>query len=54
MDLKSGRDLGSILKELRNGDTIGEYPRERLLDIFIRITNAVAYAHSQGVLHLDL
>jgi len=56
MELKVGDSLAGILKKLkaRDADYRERYPLEVLLDIFVKICDAVAYAHSQGVLHLDL
>jgi len=31
-----------------------EYPLSRLLNIFVSVANAIAYAHSRGVVHRDL
>ncbi|VGO19334.1 protein kinase domain-containing protein [Pontiella sulfatireligans] len=56
MELKVGDSLAGILKKLNEGDAVhrDRYPLEVLLDIFVKVCDAVAYAHSQGVLHLDL
>ncbi len=56
MELKVGDSLAAILKKLKAGDVDyrERYPLAVLLDIFIKVCDAVAYAHSQGVLHLDL
>lgn len=56
MKLITGHSLGKILKELRNGDQyyIEEYSLNRLVDIFLKVCDALAYAHSEGVIHLDL
>ena len=54
-----GRDLAAIVATLRLGaPTDGDPPTgstllERL-EIFLKITDAVAFAHSQGVIHRDL
>ncbi|MDF7826782.1 serine/threonine-protein kinase [Pontiellaceae bacterium B12227] len=47
MDLKRGDSLADILKK-------NKMTREQLLGIFIKLCDAISYAHSQGVLHLDL
>ena len=48
MELKSGETLESILQE---SPTL---PLTERLQIFIKICDAVSYAHSQDVIHLDL
>ncbi|MEW6303310.1 MAG: protein kinase [Verrucomicrobiota bacterium] len=52
----SGRSLGAILANIHTGDTdtIQSYPLERLLDIFQKVCDGVAFAHSKGVVHRDL
>lgn len=47
MDLKRGDSLADILKE-------NKMPHEQLLEIYIKLCDAISYAHSQKVLHLDL
>ena len=56
MELKVGDSLGEIIKQLGmgNADQIGRYDLRSLLVIFIKICDAVSYAHSRHVLHLDL
>jgi len=56
MELKSGVSLASIIKALKAGDPNfqARYPPEMLLEIFVKICDAMAYAHAQGVAHLDL
>jgi serine/threonine protein kinase/Tfp pilus assembly protein PilF len=56
MKLVSGRNLEEILKDRQSGNraVLREYTLSRLLSLFERIVETVAYAHSQGVLHRDL
>lgn len=51
-----GSTLSMVLKRLRNGDeeTTEKFPQTRLLQMFVRVCNAVAFAHSLGVCHFDL
>ena len=45
-----------MLHKLHDGDPeyLENYPLDKLLRIFLKICNGVAFAHSKGVLHLDL
>lgn len=56
MKLVRGTTLYSILKRVREGDeqTKKEYPRERLLRIFRKVCDALAFAHSRRFIHRDL
>jgi serine/threonine protein kinase len=51
-----GETLGKILRKLRegNGTYRSKYTRTHLLSIFLRVCNAIDYAHTKGVIHLDL
>jgi serine/threonine protein kinase len=56
MDLKQGDSLRELIEKLCSNDrkTGTRYPLEALLQIFIKVCDAVSYAHSVNVLHLDL
>jgi hypothetical protein len=51
MELKRGRSLREKLREVKEG---GEFPLRQRLSMFLRVCEAIAYAHSRRVLHLDL
>ncbi len=56
MKYVKGVTLKEIIRKIRAGDaeTITNYPLSRLLTIFQKVCDAVAYAHSKGVIHRDL
>lgn len=57
MDFKGGQSLRKTLKDLKAEVAMGITPAldlSRRLGIFVRICEAVSYAHAHHVLHLDL
>lgn len=55
MKMVKGRSLAQILKLVRSQSTEAEnYSPNRLLGILVNVCNALAYAHSRGVVHRDL
>ena len=56
MKLIHGEDLGDILKRVKKNDAdySERYRLASLLEIFMKICDAIAYAHSRGIIHLDL
>jgi len=56
MKYVQGRTLTDILIALRKHepDTVRDFPLSRLLNIFQKACDAVAFAHSRGVIHRDL
>ena len=56
MKLLSGESLEDILIRLSKGDEkyLKKYPLITLLEIFLKVSEAVASAHSRNVLHRDL
>ncbi|MDZ4287729.1 MAG: serine/threonine-protein kinase, partial [Prosthecobacter sp.] len=56
MKLVHGRTLQAILNGLRNGEaaTLGHYTLDRLLTVFRKVCDALAFAHSRKIIHRDL
>ncbi|MDZ8119084.1 serine/threonine protein kinase [Pontiella agarivorans] len=54
MEYVPGDDLGEIVKKLKPADDARAGSQTRLLEIFIKICDSLAYAHSRGVVHLDV
>lgn len=54
MELKQGRSLRDVLKSLKKAEQLDEFPLQRRLEIFQRVCDAIAYAHSRRILHLDI
>ena len=56
MELKVGDTLSDILRERHKGNEkyLEKFPLQKRLDIFLKICDAIDYAHSQEILHLDI
>lgn len=56
MKLVEGESLHAVLRRLRahDPDTVARYTPFRLLGIFHRVCDALAFAHSNRLLHLDI
>ena len=56
MELKVGESLRDVIKMYsdKTREEAGHLSLETMLEIFIKICDAVAYAHSQNIIHLDL
>jgi serine/threonine protein kinase len=46
-------DIGHKLKT-QHSDYLNDYPLNKRLEIFFKICDAISYAHSKGVIHLDI
>ena len=51
MKMIEGESLESLLRKKKNGD---EVSLEYLIEVYIKVNEAIAYAHSKGVIHLDI
>ncbi len=51
-----GHSLAVVLKKLNSGDpeALAKYTMPRLLRTFVKVANAIAFAHSKKIIHLDL
>lgn len=51
-----GQSLQQIISRLRRGDeeTVARFPLDRLVTAFYKVCDAIAFAHSKGVVHRDL
>ncbi|MFT5129141.1 MAG: serine/threonine protein kinase, partial [Rhodothermales bacterium] len=56
MKLVDGDPLDVTLGKIRSGDkaTIAAFPLTRLLEVFLRVCDAVSYAHNEGIIHCDI
>ena len=53
MKLVEGRSLAAVIKESPTPPVVG-LQLQQLLQVFIKVCDAVAFAHSRGVIHRDL
>jgi len=54
MEFKRGNSLREHLSQIKNDGGIKKHPARKRLSIFLRVCEAIAYAHSRQVLHLDI
>ena len=54
MELKKGRSIRDLVREVQENAGEKRPPIRGRLEIFMRICEAIAYAHSRRVLHLDI
>ncbi|KAF0179281.1 MAG: serine/threonine protein kinase-related protein [Limisphaerales bacterium] len=51
-----GQTLQAVINQLRRGDrtTLHEFSLDKLLTVFLKVCDAIAFAHSRGIIHRDL
>lgn len=56
MKKMSGENLRTVVDKLKSADPayLIMYPQTELLEIFLKVCDAISYAHSRGIVHLDL
>ncbi|MHC5040394.1 MAG: protein kinase domain-containing protein, partial [Planctomycetota bacterium] len=56
MKLVKGESLDAIIDGIadKNPECVRKYPLSHLLQIFLKVCDAIAFAHSKGVIHRDL
>ncbi|MCM8532293.1 MAG: serine/threonine protein kinase, partial [Lentisphaeraceae bacterium] len=54
MELKVGDSFSEILKRHNLPTSESKYTLSKLLNIYLKVCDAVSYAHSQNILHLDI
>ncbi len=56
MKMVRGQSLSEVMRKLRAGDleTLRSYPFDRLLTAFLKICEALSFAHAHQVIHRDL
>ncbi len=54
MELKKGRSLRELIRSARKNDSAEDFHLRKRLFIILRVCEAISYAHSRQVLHLDL
>lgn len=56
MKLIRGTNLQAVFNQIKAGDeqTLTDFPLRALLEIFVKICDAMAFAHAKGVIHRDL
>lgn len=49
-----GKNLQEILVECQKGAVPDDFSLTKRLDIFLKVCDAISYAHSRGIVHLDI
>ena len=54
MKILGGENLGEVIKKMNQAEYKERYTSQYMLEIFLKICDAIAFAHSKGILHLDI
>ncbi|MCH2206519.1 MAG: protein kinase [Lentisphaerales bacterium] len=54
MKILGGENLGEVIKKMNQAEYKERYTSQYMLEIFLKICDAIAFAHSKGILHLDV
>ena len=55
MKLLRGKTLAQLIKDLKNGNLNSKnFDLQRILRVYVKICNAIAFGHSKDIIHLDI
>ena len=56
MELLKGLNLGELIKQIKENksELVQAYPLSKRIEVFLKVCDAIAYAHSLNIVHLDL
>jgi eukaryotic-like serine/threonine-protein kinase len=54
MKILGGENLGSVIKKMNQAEYQQRYHQQYMLEIFLKVCDAIGFAHSKGILHLDI
>jgi serine/threonine protein kinase len=56
MKFLRGRTLAEILRGLRNNEPefVEKFDLQRMMRVYVKVCNAIAFAHSKDIIHLDI